>query len=79
LWPSGTIGKHATTILDDQRKTTRIDDSTTLHHLLPSSAKVVKSDHESDRVQITRPFNISGVDYCGPFLVHYKIRGKKPH
>jgi len=32
---------------DDQGKTTRIDDSTTLHHLLPSSTKVVKSDHES--------------------------------
>jgi len=33
----------------------------------------------TDRVQIARPFNISEVDYCGPFFVHYKIRGKKPH
>jgi len=26
-----------------------------------------------------RPFLNSGVDYCGPFKIHYKIRGKKPH
>jgi len=40
---------------------------------------VVMSPLPTDRVQIARPFNLSGVDYCGPFFVHYKIRGKKPH
>jgi len=31
------------------------------------------------RVTQARPFLNSGVDYCGPFKIHYKIRGKKPH
>lgn len=30
------------------------------------------------RVTPARPFINSGVDYCGPFWIHYKIRGKKP-
>ncbi|XP_058987609.1 uncharacterized protein LOC131806839 [Musca domestica] len=31
------------------------------------------------RVTPARPFIVSGVDYCGPLWVHYKIRGKRPH
>lgn len=31
------------------------------------------------RVTQARPFLNAGVDYCGPFKIHYKIRGKKPH
>jgi len=31
-----------------------------------------------DRVNISRPFLKTGVDYCGPIWVHYKVRGKKP-
>jgi len=38
----------------------------------------VMSPLPTDRVQITRPFNISGDEYCGPFFEHYKIRGKNP-
>jgi len=30
------------------------------------------------RVEAVRPFLNSGVDYCGPFWVHYKVRGKRP-
>lgn len=30
------------------------------------------------RVQPARPFLNTGVDYCGPFTVHFKIRGKRP-
>lgn len=30
------------------------------------------------RVQPARPFLNSGVDYCGPFWVHFKTRGKRP-
>ncbi|XP_060665802.1 uncharacterized protein LOC132798099 [Drosophila nasuta] len=30
------------------------------------------------RVTQARPFFNSGVDYCGPFKIHYKVRGKKP-
>lgn len=32
----------------------------------------------STRVTPARPFINSGVDFCGPFWVHYKVRGKKP-
>lgn len=32
----------------------------------------------SDRVSITRPFLSTGIDYCGPIWIHYKVRGKKP-
>ncbi|XP_037929718.1 uncharacterized protein LOC119664260, partial [Teleopsis dalmanni] len=31
------------------------------------------------RVQPGRPFLTTGVDFCGPFWIHYRIRGKKPH
>jgi len=44
----------------------------------PMLLNQVMSPLPTDRVQITRPFNISGDDYCGPFNEHYKIRGKKP-
>ncbi|XP_037929746.1 uncharacterized protein LOC119664302 [Teleopsis dalmanni] len=32
----------------------------------------------TDRVTLTKPFFTTGVDYCGPIWIHYKIRGKKP-
>ena len=31
----------------------------------------------ADRVLQARPFQNTGVDYCGPFWIHYKVRGKK--
>jgi len=45
----------------------------------PKLLNQIMSPLPTDRVQIARPFHVSGVDYCGPFFVHYKIRGKKPH
>lgn len=30
------------------------------------------------RVTPARPFINAGVDYCGPFWIHYKVRGKRP-
>jgi len=41
----------------------------------PRLLNQIMSPLSTDRV----PFNISGVDYWGPFFVHYKVRGKKPH
>ncbi|XP_037959192.1 uncharacterized protein LOC119688592 [Teleopsis dalmanni] len=32
----------------------------------------------TDRVTLTKPFFTTGVDYCGPIWIHYKIRGKRP-
>ncbi|XP_037931703.1 uncharacterized protein LOC119666496 [Teleopsis dalmanni] len=31
------------------------------------------------RVHPSRPFLNTGVDFCGPIWVHYKVRGKRPH
>ncbi|KAH8367006.1 hypothetical protein KR084_006482, partial [Drosophila pseudotakahashii] len=45
----------------------------------PRLLRQIMSPLPGDRVRASRPFRISGVDYCGPFWVHYKIRGKKPH
>lgn len=33
----------------------------------------------ASRVKPARSFITSGVDYCGPLWVHYKIRRMKPH
>lgn len=30
------------------------------------------------RVNPARPFQNAGVDYCGPFWIHHKVRGKRP-
>lgn len=30
------------------------------------------------RTEFISPFHTTGVDYAGPFLIHYKIRGKRP-
>lgn len=35
-------------------------------------------DLPASRVQPSFPFFHTGVDFCGPVMVHYKIRGKKP-
>lgn len=33
----------------------------------------------ADRFKAQRPFLISGVDFCGPFYISYRIRGKAPY
>lgn len=32
----------------------------------------------TSRVSISHPFTNVGIDYCGPFYIHYKLRGKRP-
>ena len=44
----------------------------------PKLMNQVMGNLPCDRVTMTRPFLTTGVDYCGPFAIHYKIRGKKP-
>ncbi|XP_075162878.1 uncharacterized protein LOC142235511 [Haematobia irritans] len=39
----------------------------------------IMGDLPEDRITPCRPFLNTGVDYCGPFWVHYKLRGKSPH
>jgi len=33
----------------------------------------------ADRLSLTKPFAVFGVDLCGPFLTSYRIRGKAPY
>ncbi|XP_070854244.1 uncharacterized protein [Drosophila suzukii] len=33
----------------------------------------------ADRLSLTKPFAVTGVDLCGPFLTSYRIRGKAPY
>ncbi|XP_055920727.1 uncharacterized protein LOC129952226 [Eupeodes corollae] len=45
----------------------------------PNLMTQIMGNLPADRVTPNRPFLISGVDFCGPLWVHFKIRGKKPH
>lgn len=45
----------------------------------PKLLKQIMGHLPASRVTPSRPFIKSGVDYCGPFWVHYKLRGKRPH
>lgn len=45
----------------------------------PKLIQQIMGDLPPLRVTQARPFLNAGVDYCGPFKVHYKIRGKRPH
>lgn len=45
----------------------------------PQLLNQIMGNLPSTRVTQARPFINSGVDFCGPLWVHYKIRGKKPH
>jgi len=44
----------------------------------PAFYKQIMGNLPSLRVEPARPFLHSGVDYCGPFWVHFKTRGKRP-
>ncbi|XP_036342706.1 uncharacterized protein LOC118751986 [Rhagoletis pomonella] len=44
----------------------------------PKLMSQIMGNLPSTRVTPARPFINSGVDFCGPFWVHFKIRGKKP-
>ncbi|XP_075157775.1 uncharacterized protein LOC142231042 [Haematobia irritans] len=45
----------------------------------PKMYQQIMGDLPEDRITPCRPFLNTGVDYCGPFWVHYKLRGKRPH
>jgi len=82
LWPQELLAntrQQFWTIKGKQHALTTVRRCITCCRARPRLLNQVISPLPTDRVQIARPFNISGVDYCGPFFVHYKIRGKKPH
>lgn len=45
----------------------------------PDLFKQIMGTLPSTRVTPARAFINTGVDYCGPITVHYKLRGKRPH
>ncbi|XP_061398613.1 uncharacterized protein LOC133334340 [Musca vetustissima] len=44
----------------------------------PQLYQQIMGNLPATRVVPARPFINSGVDYCGPFWIHYKVRGKRP-
>lgn len=44
----------------------------------PKSIHQRLGDLPSERVTVAPPFYSVGVDFCGPFHIHYRIRGKPP-
>ena len=42
----------------------------------PVLYKQLMGNLPAGRVQPSRPFSNTGVNFCGPFHVHYKVRGK---
>ena len=42
----------------------------------PVLYKLLMGNLPDERIQPCRPFSNTGVDFCGPFHVHYKVRGK---
>ena len=45
----------------------------------PILFKQIMGNLPKNRVTPARPFINSGVDFCGPVYIHYKIRGKRPY
>lgn len=45
----------------------------------PRPTHQLMGDLPHDRVIMQRPFLVSGVDYCGPFLITNRIRGRPPY
>lgn len=48
-------------------------------HYKPRLMKQIMGNLPSDRLRGERPFLITGVDFCGPFLTTYRLRGKAPY
>ncbi|XP_037959288.1 uncharacterized protein LOC119688691 [Teleopsis dalmanni] len=44
----------------------------------PQLCQQIMGNLPESRITPARPFINAGVDYCGPFWIHYKVRGKKP-
>ncbi|XP_075157710.1 uncharacterized protein LOC142230976 [Haematobia irritans] len=48
-------------------------------HYKPKLMEQLMGNLPSDRLRAQRPFLIAGVDFCGPFMTSYRIRGKVPY
>lgn len=44
----------------------------------PVTFKQIMGQLPEDRVSLNRPFQVCAVDFAGPFLVHYRLRGSRP-
>lgn len=55
-----------------------------VHHCIrcfkarPQLLQQIMGNLPATRVTPARPFVNAGVDYCGPFWIHFKVRGKRP-
>ncbi|XP_065355117.1 uncharacterized protein LOC135949468 [Calliphora vicina] len=45
----------------------------------PRLMQQIMGDLPADRLKAQRPFLVCGVDFCGPFYISYRIRGKPPY
>ncbi|XP_070070047.1 uncharacterized protein [Drosophila takahashii] len=48
-------------------------------HYQPRLLSQIMGNLPSDRLLGERPFFVTGVDFCGPFMTSYKIRSKSPY
>lgn len=48
-------------------------------HYKPKLMGQIMGNLPVDRLRAQRPFLVTGVDFCGPFLTSYRIRGKVPY
>lgn len=44
----------------------------------PSDIHQLMGDLPHERTSLVAPFTHTGIDYAGPFEIHYKLRGKRP-
>lgn len=45
----------------------------------PKLMEQIMGNLPADRLRAHRPFLVTGVDFCGPFLITHRVRGKKPY
>ena len=48
-------------------------------HYKPKLMEQIMGNLPADRLRAQRPFLVSGVDFCGPFLTTHRTRGKIPY
>lgn len=44
----------------------------------PVTYQQIMGDLPTDRVSPNMPFTVTAVDFAGPFIIHYRLRGSKP-
>ena len=47
-------------------------------HYQPKLQNQIMGNLPADRFKAQRPFLVTGVDFCGPFFISHRIRGKQP-